>query len=614
MSTLTRFLLINMSRLLLFAVTSLLFAAPTSAQTSITPAQSTQIRSNISAVDAEHLSVARNLIKAGALNLALDYLQRHPPTVASIIIWEAWAEQKWSILVLLQDWNTLKQDAHGLPSSFGAAKIFAIPYEAQAMIALGELDAARRLLQPALLADNVPIRIQKSIRQQLISLYRAQEDYSNAKIEAVRFHNEFKPQDAGWFIQRSVIEYLANDATGASQLLAPIASIEARLLQAFFRLQAGEIDAAAAQLLIHRQLGRKRISDAEKKLAYALKAKSSLTSNEAEQINQIQALEQYLILGQADLHPDIAAFTAQNLKSAYLGLSDLLINTALMDPSRADLKFTLAQQAEKVKLQTKARALYADVMLDPNDSSLSLAAKNLFVNSLIRADEFALLSRLLGSGKSMGDFENVDSAASAKILNYALEQGDADLISAIAPFLDAAPPNVDNRDWVLQKARVDIFAGRFMQAQNKIINWLEKGGTLSGEDVDRVLQPVFDLQAVHQDDISLTLFERISRQTNSKRHKRELLFWKAQSYDNKEQRITAAQYYLRSAMVEANGFDQWGQSARYHAAFTLMEAGAYFDARRLFEALLSVASDTARRATIKQALQRLWLLENQMSN
>jgi hypothetical protein len=556
--------------------------------------------------------IARSLVKTGALNLALDYLQRHPPTVASTDIWEAWAEQKWSILVLLEDWYALKQDAHGLPASFGAAKYFAIPYEARAMIALGELTAARQLLQPALLNKALPIRIQKAIREQLITLYQAQGDYSNAKIEAIRFHDEFKPQTAQWFIQRAVIEYQAGDTKGASQLLAPIASIEAKLLQAFFRLRAGEIEAAAAQLLIHRQLGRKRITDAEKKLAYALKASIATAGEERTQINRINALEQYLVVKQADRHPDLVSFSAEDLKTAYLRLSDLLINTALMNPGRSSLKYTLAQQAEKADLPIKARALYADVMQDLDTSVLSLAAKNSFVNSLIQTDQFPLLSKLLGNGKVMGSFENVDSVVSAKILNFALEQGDADVILAIAPFLGTAPENVDSRDWLLQKARVDIFAGRFRPAQEKIMNWIAQSNTLSGEEVDRVLQPVFDLQAVHQDDISLDLFALISEKTNSKRHKREILFWEAQSYDAKNERIIAAQLYLRSAMVEANGFDQWGQSARYHAATTLMEAGAYFDARRLFEALQSVAKDTTRRATIKQALQRLWLLENQL--
>jgi hypothetical protein len=601
-----------MSRTLLFVVASLLIAGTSYAQTTNTATRTSGISSKISPVDAQHLAVARSLVKTGALNLALDYLQRHPPSVASIAIWEAWAEQKWSILILLEDWYALKQDAHGLPASFGSAKYFAIPYEARAMIALGELDAARQLLQPVLLQKDIPLHIQKSVREQLIALYRAQGDYVNAKIEAIRFHDEFKPQESAWFIKRAVIEYLANDAAGASQLLAPIASIEAKLLQAYFRLRAGEIDVAAAQLLVHRQLARKRITDDEKKLAYALKANAGQHVDEAGKLAQIQSLERYLVTGKVDLHPDVASHTPDALKKAYLELSDLLINTALINPGRSSLKFTLAQQADKADLPIKARALYADVMLRQRDEALSLAAKTAFVNSLVQTEQYILLSHLLGNRKIMGDFKNIDSATSAKILNFALEQGDANLILAIAPHLDEAPENIDSRDWILQKARVDIFAGRFAQAQDKIENWMDQHDTLTGKDVDRVLQAVFDLQSVQQNDVSLVLFEKISDKTNSKRHKREILFWKAQSYDALDERITAAQLYLRSAMVEANGFDQWGQSARYHAAYTLMEAGAYFDARRLFEALQSVATDTARRTTIKQALQRLWLLENQL--
>jgi hypothetical protein len=602
-----------MSHLALVVVASLLFTGLAYAQTTSNTARTaSSTGAEISPLDAHNLTVARSLVKTGALNLALDYLQRHPPTVASTVIWEAWAEQKWSILVLQEDWYALKQDAHGLPASFGGAKYFAIPSEARAMIALGELSAARQLLQPTLLVNDLPTHNQKAIREQLIALYRAQGDYINAKIEAIRFHDEFKPQNADWFIQRAVIEYLANDAAGASQLLAPIASIEAKLLQAYFRLRAGEIDAATAQLLIHRQLGRKRITPTEKKLAYALKASLIQTEDEAGRIDKIRALEQYLVIRQADLHPDVVSHNTEDLKTAYIDLSDILINTALMNPGRLSLKFKLAQQADQSGQATKARAVYADVLLDPGDVVLAPAAKNAFVSNLIQAEQYVLLSQLLGTRKVMGSFENVDSTASAKILNYALEQGDSDLILAIAPVLGAAPENIDSRDWLLQKARVDIFAGRFVQARHKIEDWIEQGGTLSGQEVDRVLQPVFDLQAVQQNDISLILFDQISDNTNSKRHKREILFWKAQSHDAKEERLTAAQLYLRSAMVEANGFDQWGQSARYHAAYTLMEAGAYFDARRLFDALLLVADDPARRATIKQALQRLWLLENQL--
>ena len=588
-------------------------AAPVVAATNTNsgPAPSTN-RQGIPEKEAKNLAVAAKLLRAGALRMALQHLQANPPSVPLLNVWQAWAEQKWSILILLKDWETLKQDAKGLPASFGSARHFAIAYQARAMIALGEYDQARRLLQPALQTKNIPLRLQKDIRTQLIALYQAQGDYTNAKIEAIRFHDDYAPQDTAWFVRRAVIEYLAGDASGAAQLLAANASIEAKLLLVLFRKEAGEIDHAQALEQINKQLQRKQITQAERKLAYAMIVKINASPEPSSLIAKIRALEQYLVIDTDDRQPQVLAFTGRELRDAYLALAELLINRTLQDPTRSSLKFALAQKLQ-AQDTLQARALYADVMLADEDDMLSAAASNQFVSSLMEEDQFALLTTLFGEDKLFGGFQHIDSTISAQILNQALDRGEADVISLIAPYLGAAPEGVDPRDWILQKARIDIFAGRFEQGKDKIVKWLGQGKILSGEEVDRVLQPVFDLQAVQQDDISLALFDLIAKQTHSKRHRREILFWKAQSFGAKGERIKAAKYYLRSAMVEANGFDQWGHSARYHAASTLMEAGEYADARQLFEGLLAATTDATRRGTIKQALQRLWLLENQIS-
>ena len=413
---------------------SSLFSAPGFAQS--TGTQAMPGASEISAQDSAQLQIARQLIKAGAIDLAFDTLQQNPPKVATTAVWQAWAEQKWSILILQQDWQTLKLDARGLPASFGAQTRFSIPYEARALIELKEFSAARRLLQPAVTVTDIPLRLQKDIRAQLISLYQAQGDYTNAKIEAIRFHDEFKPQDTAWFVQRAEIEFLAGDPGGASRLLAPVSSIEAKLLQTLFRVDLGEMDLATADKQIGRQLQRKRINDAQRKLAYGVRARLySGAEEEAGRTRRVDALEQYLVIDAVDLHPDIVGYTADALKSAYLGLSDLLINRVLLDPARSSLKFTLAQQSAKAGMQSRAHALYADVMLDRNEKTLQIAAKNAFVMILIDSQQYALLTRVLGEQGALGGFELLDSTSSARILNYALAKGDIDLISAIAPFL-----------------------------------------------------------------------------------------------------------------------------------------------------------------------------------
>lgn len=576
----------------------------------VTTATPTQAELAAAKFDSNVLETSKKLLRSGALQLALAHLKQNQPSLLSISAFQAWAEQKWSVFILLEDWQALKQDIPKSLRSFKGPKQFSISYQARAMIALGEFDKARRLLQPALIAQDMPLRVQKEIRAQLIALYQAQGDFTNAKIEAVRFHDSFKPQQTSWFITRAVIEYLSGDAQAASKLLAASAVIESKLLQTLFRFESNKIDYSQANSLISKQLKRKRITAQERKLAYGIQIKIARSEEASVLAQRLAAFEHYFVIDQVDLHPEVVNYNSDEFINAYLALSKAIVNQVKLEPGRSGLKFTLAQQRHESDAIIESRAIYIDVLLADKNTPLFNAAKNKLVDGIIDEKEFKLLALLFGKKNVLSDFTDINSAASVKILNYALEEGDADLISAIAPHLKQAPENVSEQGWLLQKARIDVFAGRFDKGAEKIIKWLSNSDLLTGEAVDRVLQPIFDLQAVLQDELSLSLLDKVSAQTNSARHKREILFWKAQSYEAMEDRIIAAQYYLRSALEKDNGYDQWGHSARYHAASNLMEAGNYSDARALFNGLLKATIDASRRGTIKQALQRLWLLEN----
>ena len=65
-------------------------------------------------------------------------------------------------------------------------------------------------------------------------------------------------------------------------------------------------------------------------------------------------------------------------------------------------------------------------------------------------------------------------------------------------------------------------------------------------------------------------------------------------------------------MQKDNGFDQWGESARYRAADALMEGNFFADARTLFEDLLDRASEDNRKQALNQKLQQLWLKESSL--
>ena len=66
--------------------------------------------------------------------------------------------------------------------------------------------------------------------------------------------------------------------------------------------------------------------------------------------------------------------------------------------------------------------------------------------------------------------------------------------------------------------------------------------------------------------------------------------------------------YLQSAMLPApNSMDPWAQTARFNAAESLQLAGLTDDARRIYQELLSITDDSARRSVLSHKIQQLWL-------
>ena len=55
--------------------------------------------------------------------------------------------------------------------------------------------------------------------------------------------------------------------------------------------------------------------------------------------------------------------------------------------------------------------------------------------------------------------------------------------------------------------------------------------------------------------------------------------------------------------------DPWAQTARYHAAKALVEAGLLQDARQIYSSLLRATRDASRRAVLENEIQRLHLVK-----
>jgi len=175
--------------------------------------------------------------------------------------------------------------------------------------------------------------------------------------------------------------------------------------------------------------------------------------------------------------------------------------------------------------------------------------------------------------------------------------------------IKTAPDGVDVYQWQLRRARIFVLGGKPEEGSQSLKMLLENNTKLSRKQIDQFLQVVFDLQTVKEHEHAYKLFMTILPKIDDKNLQREIYYWMADSRKAQQDYALAAQLYLRSAMHAGNnGLDPWGQTARYQMAEMLAKADLLQDAHTLFQHLLKVTKEPARRAVLKHELQKLWLL------
>ena len=166
-------------------------------------------------------------------------------------------------------------------------------------------------------------------------------------------------------------------------------------------------------------------------------------------------------------------------------------------------------------------------------------------------------------------------------------------------------------DWRMRKARVLILQGEYKQSEDLIRKTFAEKLTITRAELDRFIQVVFDFQTVQQHQQAIKLFDLVSLEKLDEKLKREIYFWKAESYFSLEKYDRAALFYLESARAVAEAeHDLWGQSARFKAAKALMLARIYDDAKKVFSDLLIITASDSRKAIINQNLQKIRLLKS----
>ncbi len=566
----------------------------------------------------------RTLVKANVLGLAQRILESEGPADLPNKAWLNWERQLWQLYRIRENWQALYQRSRQIPPSFPQE----IHKEAdiQAIFAAIELHdgkTARALLRKHLLAKNLFELERREFRKLLIESYLADDLLMDAGVAMKNYQADFRSEKEDWLLLSAKVYLKHNYPDSAANLLSSIKLPSARLLRIFARLQnqslqpAHAIRAAKKLLAELKSLPAGNAVKAYQVLAVIISARHS----GYEFLPVVDELEQYLIATEnsiSELDNVYPHYTVADLLAAYKAAALYEgIQAALPTDSYVAWLHYVNQLPATASEQKKA--IYGYLLQNQQDVSAKNAQypfsrqqlNDAFVSSLIESGGIDIIPQLYGTDKPFGALL-LSGNVNLEVSNVALSTGNIRLAAQVNRAFTDIPQGMERVDWLLRTVRIAIIAGDYDKGFNDLMLWLDEFDQLESAQTDRVLQPIFDLQTANQHELALKLLAKVNSRTQTDKHKREIAYWIAESYQATRQYIKAAEYFLFSALQQDNGFDRWGEAARYQAAEALLAANLVADSRLLFEDLLARTTTDNRKTQLKQKLQQLWLHESSL--
>ena len=557
----------------------------------------------------QQLERVQYLIRANALDLAQWILENQSPPDLPNPEWFAWERQLWALYRLRQDWTALYQRTRQIPPAFPSS----IRYEAEAMaitalIALHRGRDARKLLRQHLVSSDFSVD-KKQHRRQILESYLDDSLLDEINIAMQTYQHDYRDQEEQWLILSANVYLQMGEVDRAVNLLAPIDSIDARLLRTYGRLRNGSLSPDQVISRIKTWLNDEAVKvnelNARAVLLAAYQAKG-------DHFALAENLEQYLIVKDTQPHAKRhAAFSDYQITDLFNSYDTLVRHeldvAGLMGADEARWR-AHASRLPGTGITLK-KAFYAYLIRITDKPLRKRQYINHYVRALIASEHDALISQMFGEDHLFGRL-HIEPDTALILSDRALQQGDIPLAAQAIKNVIGFPETMSEADWYLHVARILIIAGEYATGAKRIRDWLGLHEQLQPEQTDLVLQPIFDLQTVKQHQLALKLLHRVNQQSLSAGHRREIAYWTAESYQATRQYLKAADYFLYSALQKGAGFDPWGESARFRAADSLMQANQFSDARRLFQDILSRTEEPGRANVIRQKLQQLWLLES----
>jgi len=559
--------------------------------------------------DEDVLNRVRALTRGGATQLALQIIDDHQPAPAERESWMQWERERFALLRAQRYWTMIGARVVNLPDGLPLQFVrWARTEAARAELQAGRAEGARRFLRELLWNAEASREQQAEWRQLVIRSYLLEDNVQDAHIALQRYRSDFRVDTPSWRLLEATILVRAGKPKEAYTRIGSIKTHEGRLLGLLAALRA---EAMPPRMVLSRaeQLAEEtRNKPALQQQVWALMAEAAAHAGNTER--RLYALERALTLARE--HPSterLLVVQADDLWATYDRFAEKVGNEKrlLVGQDQAWLK-----QAESYKRDDamQARAFHAFLATHATQKKIQASAVRQLTESLIEDGRGEVLRALFTGSRRYPALAQVPEHVRYRLADMALAGYDIAFAAELMRGLESPPAGENQDDWVLRRARVLVYAGRFEEALKLLGGLLASYPRFSDDLAERYLQVIFDLQAASRHADAIGLLGVLQRQVGNSRLQREIYYWIAESRSALGAYREAAELYLRSATFDhPTGGDMWGQTARYHAAEALGKAGLTQDARLVFQALLKHTADAKQRAVIERSIQQLWLIE-----
>lgn len=565
------------------------------------------------------LEEIKQIAATGALDLSIQILEREQAALEKQPArWMSWERQRIEFYKSKKQWQRIEQRLAVLPDFADVDYIFwAKTQRAIALIRLRQGEQARQELRSLIWNLNIDKQTDElltSWRRLIIDSYLVDGRAGDAQMASLRLRQDTaspdQKQELDDVLVRARIAILNNQADEAISLLKPYnEQPDTASLMLLAQLRGQTRSAKHIMQAAFGYLRDKEINEELKINLWAVVAESA--QQQGKRGIKTKAIEHILTDRQnLSLPKSIYQVDSDGLWNAYIDYALSISNQEQLLIGE-DQKWLDVAGRIKNKQPVGARAMAVFVMLRSQSAEFRQQAASRFVELLEkRKVGNRLFVELFQDSKYFSEARQIPKPVRHKLVDIALANSDIDRASELMATIEEPPEDSDHFMWWLRRARILVLGNQAEVGARALAELLQKNKQLDQEQIDKLLQVVFDLQTAGKHELAYGLFEQVLGYSKDEKIQREIYYWMADSRKSQERYAEAAQLYLKSAMhPDPENMDPWAQTAHYQAAESLARAGLYDDARTLFKRLLKVTEDPTRRATLQRELHRLWAMQ-----